>query len=282
MEQIMLTVITPVFQGRKYIESCLKSVIEQNCDRAEHLIIDGGSTDGTMDIVRSFAQRYPHIRWISEKDKGQSDAMNKGVRLAKGNIVSFLNADDYYEPGALNEAVSIMEKMREPAFLAGNCRIWDNNHQLFKINKPKRLDVASIILTWVFPCNPSAYFYHKSLHDAAGYYDENDHDSMDLEFILRALPKAHTKYVDRIWGNYRLLEDTKTFRSLQAGKTYQIIGKLFKTHTELLPWFPRMYIKIKGKIWLAGIKIKYYGGRILYYVDHPGRIFGSFMKKVKS
>ena len=78
-------------------------MIEQNCGDVEHIIIDGGSQDGTVTIIKQYAEKYPHIRWISEADQGQSDAMNKGLDMAKGNIISFLNVDDYYEPLVLNK-----------------------------------------------------------------------------------------------------------------------------------------------------------------------------------
>lgn len=77
----MLSIITPVFNGKRFIEFCIKNVSEQNCPDAEHIIVDGGSTDGTVEIVKSYADKYPHIRWISKKDRGQSDAMNKGMLL---------------------------------------------------------------------------------------------------------------------------------------------------------------------------------------------------------
>jgi glycosyltransferase involved in cell wall biosynthesis len=97
---MQLSVITPVYNSERFIESCVRSVVEQNCPDVEHLIIDGGSTDRTMEIVKSYADLHPHIRWLSEKDKGQSDAMNKGLRLARGSLIGFLNADDFYEPDA--------------------------------------------------------------------------------------------------------------------------------------------------------------------------------------
>ena len=97
----MISIITPVYNGKRFIEFCIKNVIDQKCPNMEHIIVDGGSTDGTVEIIQRYAERYKHIRWVSEKDKGQSDAMNKGIRLAEGNIIGILNADDYYEPNVL-------------------------------------------------------------------------------------------------------------------------------------------------------------------------------------
>ena len=85
----LISVITPSYNGERFIENCIKNVIEQKCPEVEHVIVDGGSTDGTVDIIRHHAENYSHIRWISEPDQGQSDAMNKGIAMARGDILGF-------------------------------------------------------------------------------------------------------------------------------------------------------------------------------------------------
>ncbi len=115
----MISVITPVYNGEKFIESCIQVVIDQNCPNVEHIImdVDGGSTDRTVEIIKKYAEKYPYIRWISEKDKGQSDAMNRGIAMAKGEILAILNVDDYYEPNVLNQISKIFETLPEPSLL---------------------------------------------------------------------------------------------------------------------------------------------------------------------
>ena len=83
----MISVITPVFNGETFMEECIRVVINQACPDVEHVIIDGDSKDRTVEIIKMYAAQYPHIRWISEKDDGQSDALNKGVTMAKGDIL---------------------------------------------------------------------------------------------------------------------------------------------------------------------------------------------------
>ncbi|WP_146007550.1 glycosyltransferase family 2 protein, partial [Fischerella muscicola] len=141
----MISVITPVYNGEKFIESCIKVVIEQNCPNVEHIIIDGGSKDGTVEIIKQYAKHYPHIRWISEKDQGQSDAMNKGIAMAKGEIISFLNVDDFYEPNVLNRVLKLFEKLPEPSLVVGNCNIWGDSQELKLINKPKKLKIEYLL-----------------------------------------------------------------------------------------------------------------------------------------
>lgn len=215
-----LSVITPVFNGARFIEFCIRNVIDQNCPDAEHIIIDGGSTDGTVDIISRYAEEYPHIRWISEKDQGQSDAMNKGISIASGEILSILNVDDYYETGALCAVAERFRALPEPTLLVANCNVWDDNGRLMSINKPSRVSLLTLLMLYVpaFPGNPSAYFYHKSLHEKIGPYDVEEHYGMDIDFLFRATRVAHVTYVDKVWGNYRYLADTKTYRDVENGQ----------------------------------------------------------------
>ncbi len=233
----MISVITPIYNGEKFIESCLQTVINQNCASVEHLIVDGGSIDRTIEIVQRYAQQYPHIRWISEPDRGQSDAMNKGIALAKGEIIAMLNVDDYYEPNVLNRVEEIFKTLPEPSFVSGNCQIWDDEGQLLEVNRPEKLKLFDLVLGLnvnPYPCNPSAYFYHASLHQKVGGYEIADHYAMDLDFILRAVGAAHTVYVDEVWGNYRRIEGTKTVEDLRNGKTNQRVLDLLMRHRKQL------------------------------------------------
>jgi glycosyltransferase involved in cell wall biosynthesis len=215
-----LSVITPVFNGVRFIEFCIRNVIEQICPDAEHIIIDGGSTDGTVDIIRRYADEYPHIRWVSERDRGQSDAMNKGISMASGGVLGILNVDDYYEPGVLCEVIEMFEDLPEPTLLVGNCNVWDDDDKLIHVNKPAKLSLLLLLMQYIraFPANPSAYFYHKSLHEKIGLYDVEEHYGMDVHFIFKAAQAAHVKYVDALWGNYRYLANTKTYTDVTSGQ----------------------------------------------------------------
>ena len=136
----MISIITPVYNGEKFIESCIKVVIEQNCSNAEHIIVDGGSTDGTVRIIKQYAEQYPHIRWVSEPDKGQSDAMNKGIALAKGEILGFLNVDDFYEPNVLNRVLEIFKTLPNPSLLMGKCNFLNDQDKVIWVQQPAKPD----------------------------------------------------------------------------------------------------------------------------------------------
>ena len=106
-----LSILLVVLNNKAFIAQAMDNFVAQSCPDAELLVMDGASTDGTLSIIQDYAARYPSIRYVSEKDAGQSDAMNKGLRLAKGEFVSFLNVDDYYSEGVLNEVVSLFTQM---------------------------------------------------------------------------------------------------------------------------------------------------------------------------
>lgn len=246
----MISVITPVYNGERFIDSCIKVVIDQACPDVEHIIMDGGSTDRTVEIIKQYAQEYPHIRWISEKDLGQSDAMNKGIAMAKGEILGILNVDDFYEPNVLKRISEIFKTLPEPSLLVGNCNLWNDEGNLIDVNKPAKLNLSHLLTGWwhryPFPYNPSAYFYHTSLHQIIGPYDVNDHYSMDLDFILRAVQVATVKYVDETWGNWRIIKGTKTLSS--GDQTFERNERLLRAYRKALPLFQRWQVAIKYEL----------------------------------
>lgn len=244
-----LSVITPILNGIRFIGFCLQNVIEQKCPDAEHIIIDGGSIDGTVNIIRKYAEKHSHIRWVSEKDKGQSDAMNKGIRMARGEILGFLNADDYYEPNVLPRVIEIFTKLSKPSILVGNCNLMDNNGKIIEQNLPSKLKITDLMQGWEinqFPVNPSQYFYHKSLHDRIGFFNIDDHFAMDLDFLLRAVQAANVKYINEFWGNYRFIHGTKTFEETVNGRSYQRCVNLLNAYKRNLSFSQKIEIKLKS------------------------------------
>jgi len=254
----MISIITPTFNSERFIEKCIKNVINQKCLDVEHIFIDNNSTDKTLEIIKKYSRKYDHIRYISEKDKGQSDAMNKGIKIAKGEIISFLNVDDFYEQNTLNKILKIFAKLPEPSFVVGNCNIWADNNKLITINKPKKLKLKDMALGWYanhHPVNPSAYFYHKSIHKRIGYYDTKDNYALDIDFILRAVQHSNVLYINQTFGNYRRIKGTKTYESIEKGKNERLKKKVFKKYLKDLPISQRFeillksfYYKMKSKI----------------------------------
>lgn len=270
----MISIITPVYNGERFIESCINVVIEQNCLNVEHVIVDGGSTDGTVNIIKLYASKYSHIRWLSEKDKGQSDAMNKGINMAKGEILSFLNVDDYYEPDILNRVSHLFKSLPNPSFLVGNCNIWDDQG-LRGINKPKKMKFTDLLLGRninPYPVNPSAYFYHKTLHEIAGFYDVNEHYAMDYDFLFRAVQFVEVEYVDELWGNMRVIQGTKTFNDSQAGRGAIRVRHLIRTYRKKLPFLQRLKVTVI-------FELNRIAEQFTYFSTHPSEIIPKLLSK---
>jgi glycosyltransferase involved in cell wall biosynthesis len=264
----MISVVTPVYNGERFIESCINAVINQQCSDIEHIIVDGESSDRTLAIIQQYAAQYPHIRWISEQDQGQSDAMNKGIKMARGDILAILNADDYYEPNVLNRVIARFKYLPEPSLLVGNCNVWDDDGQLGGINKPVKLRFRDLLLGMdinPFPINPSAYFYHRSLHDHIGLYSVDEHYAMDIDFLLKAVQAATVTYVDEIWGDYRRIAGTKTVNDCSNGQNQPRLRKLMRTYRQQLPLRQRVYVAVRYELFRLS-------QRIQYFVQHPNEI----------
>ncbi|MBN3922391.1 glycosyltransferase family 2 protein [Nostoc sp. NMS4] len=271
----MISIITPVYNGEKFIESCLQVVINQNFAEVEHIIVDGGSTDTTIDIIKHYANQYSHIHWISEKDQGQSDAMNKGIAMAQGAIIGILNVDDFYEQNVLSRISEIFKNLPEPSFIVGNCNKWDQRDNLIQINKPKRLRTVDLLMEkqinddgmidTAFPLNPSAYFYHKSLHQQIGLYKVEEHYAMDVDFLLKAVRVAHVKYFNETWGNFRYYPGTKTFDDSTNGTSQTRVQQLFKEYAKTLPLIEQWEIYLNRIILFITL-------RIFYFSKYPQRL----------
>lgn len=256
---VILTIITPVFNGSKWLPGCLENVANQWLSGIEHLIVDGGSQDDSKSILQKYSNEYAHIHWVSEKDKGQSDAMNKGIRMAKGTWISFLNVDDFYEPDILPK---ILKKVQLPesqnSILVGNLKIWNANGTLQKINKPSSMSLSLLladICEW--PYNPSAYFYPKSVHEKIGYFPENEHYAMDYDFILKvAFAKIPFKYFNETWGNFRLLPEAKTSTDQVSNTSYERAKLLRESIKKQLSFSQHLQVellilfwKVRNKLW---------------------------------
>jgi glycosyltransferase involved in cell wall biosynthesis len=261
----MISIITAVRNGADHIAGCIQNVLDQQCDQAEHVIVDGASTDGTVDIIRSYAAQHPSIRWISERDRSQSDAFNKAIAMAKGEVMGILNADDFYEPGVLNRIVQIFADKPVPTFVAGNCNILDEHDRLVRTAKPSNLNLTDLLVGMApHPVNPAAYFYHTELHKMVGGYKVDELQAEDLDFLFRAFRVSNSLYFDELWGNWRFYPGTITYENEVAGKIPAIIESVRLRHIRRLPPLRRASTLLLHRV------CKYRWGRSVYYhAQHP-------------
>src|SRR5712692_7643250 len=116
-----ISILTATLNRKDFLPRCIEGVAGQSYPHKEHLVIDGGSTDGTVELIKSYAQKYSHIRWISEKDNGISSALNKGLTMATGDIIGVCGDDDFYEPGAFEMVAAEFDQNPSVGLVSGNC-----------------------------------------------------------------------------------------------------------------------------------------------------------------
>ncbi|NIK72701.1 glycosyltransferase involved in cell wall biosynthesis [Thermonema lapsum] len=191
-----ISVITPTFNASKTIRACLESVAQQNYPHLEHWIIDGLSTDDTMDIVKDYARQYPHIRYISEKDKGIYDAMNKGIDLAKGDFLYFLGADDVLLPGVVNRLVDKLDwEQYDLIYGKARCPVGVYGRAFTQEALTPDLCVRPFIHFFV---HHQGSFIKKSLFERFGKYELRYPISADVYFFMKIInhTDVRTTFVD--------------------------------------------------------------------------------------
>jgi glycosyltransferase involved in cell wall biosynthesis len=202
-----VSIITPAYNAMPYLKTTIESVLNQEYPNLEHIVFDGGSRDNSVEILKS----YSHLIWVSEKDRGQSHALNKGFAIAKGEIIGWLNADDTYTPGAINKAVSFLLNHPEFDMVGTDVNIIDENDII--TGKAIGGDTDAVeLLKWNVIKQPSL-FMRKTVLDKLKGVNEDFHYIMDQEFWVRAYMNGFTyKYLPgECYANFRLIKGTKTF-----------------------------------------------------------------------
>jgi len=184
-----ISIITPSFNQGKYIEDAIKSVLIQKYPNIEHIIIDNCSTDNTLEILK----KYSHLNWISETDKGQSNALNKGFRMASGDILGWLNADDFYLPDGFHKIVKIFKNFTDTDIVYGNWYFVDENGKEIKKFQTIPYSHKSIIYYGPY-IGSTALFFRRNIIDEGLFIDERFKYAMDWEWYAR-LGRYKKKFV---------------------------------------------------------------------------------------
>ena len=183
----------------------------QDYPNVEHIVVDGKSSDGTVEILK----RYPKIRWVSEKDSGHSNAMNKGFRKARGEIIGWINSDDTYCEGAIRAAADYFEKHPDADIIYSRVNVIDENDK--KIGEHAILPYNQFIQVNVTNCIPQqGIFFRKKILSEIGYLDEGLRYVMDYEFWIRVGQKKKIAMIPGIYSNFRIAKGTKTAEKYDA------------------------------------------------------------------
>ena len=185
---LKISIVSPSFNQAKFLENCLLSVKEQNYPNVEHIVVDGGSSDGSVEILRWYSglPGWSHLRWISEPDRGQSDALNKGFRMAKGDVIGWLNSDDFYLQGCFQRVAEAFEERPGTDVLYGDYIWTDENGRPTQIRREIAFSRFVLLHSHVSYINSSgALFLLRRFIEDGCLLNEDYHYAMDYEFYLR-------------------------------------------------------------------------------------------------
>jgi glycosyltransferase involved in cell wall biosynthesis len=205
-----ITIVTPSYNQAQYLDETIDSVLNQNYPNLEYFVVDGGSTDGSVEIIKKYEK---HLTWwVSENDNGQTHAINKGFKRATGDIWTWLNSDDYFEPDTLQKVADIWKRKNGFNFLLGNVNLVDQKSKLIRQLKGNfgADDHIDLLSDSIYIPQP-ATFISKKMYQKYGLLDESFHYTMDAEFWIRLfINKESALYVDECFTNFRKHEETKS------------------------------------------------------------------------
>ncbi len=237
-ETLKISVIVPSFNQGQYIGETFVSLVSQDYENLEIIVIDGGSTDQTVSVIERYADKIAY--WVSEKDKGQSEAINKGFAKASGDIITWLNSDDVYEPGTLHKVAAAFEA--DPSLV-----IWHGKSLLFGDNKPSQVIglPTDIALHDYFPYmrfpQPSSFIRASALAHVLPVNDSL-HYAMDFELVVKLLLNGgRIRRSDELLSRYRLHESSKSNQNLAFLKEWSfVVANVFQSVSGGKPYLDHM------------------------------------------
>jgi glycosyltransferase involved in cell wall biosynthesis len=209
VSELPVAIVTPSYNTGRYVGATVRSVLDQDYAPLDYLVMDGGSTDETVDVLKSFG---PRVRWVSERDKGQSDAINRGFAQARGEVLGWLNSDDTYAPGAVRAAAEFLAAHPDVGMVYGDADFIDASGRYIgrcqhveKVFSPHRLLHYSDFIV-----QPAAFF-RRSAFEAVGGLDPSLNWAMDYDLWLKfAAAGFKVAYLPRVLANYRWLGASKS------------------------------------------------------------------------
>ncbi|MFC1480304.1 glycosyltransferase family 2 protein [Candidatus Omnitrophota bacterium] len=257
VEYPLVSIVTPSYNQAQFIEETILSIQNQDYPNIEHIVVDGNSTDDTLDILKRYDGK---IKWISEPDNGQTEAINKGFKMSNGQICAYLNSDDSYVPGSIKTVVDYFRKHLEVDMFVGDVNYIDENGKIITTTCYPPFNVGRMIRAGGSLISQTGVFFRRRLFDSIGMFEEGLHHGMDYDFYIRAGLKHNVKSISSVLANFRLHPDSKTMvqsndqiaESLMIQKRYltrkntlfymkrffdRLIQLCFKILTILRTWF---------------------------------------------
>jgi len=203
----LVSIVTPSFNQARYLEDTIQSVLAQNYPRLEYIVVDGGSNDGSVHIIKNYESKITW--WVSEKDQGQTDAINKGFAHARGDVLAWINSDDTYEPNAIFSAVKFLQGHPEIGLIYGDANYINENARVIGRFPAAQTDLIRLRRGYVHIPQQAAFF-RADLWRAVAPLDPSFYFAMDYDLWVRLATRSQVKYVPQTWANFRLHTSGKT------------------------------------------------------------------------
>lgn len=233
----LISIITPSYNQAKYLEQTLQSVLTQDIVHLEYIVIDGGSNDGSVEIIKKYQAKLAY--WISEKDKGQADAINKGFAKSNGEIVAWLNSDDYYLPNTINQVVKIFEENPDVVLIYGDMLAVDENGKTFNTLNYKQLNLEDLICFQIIG-QPAVFFRNSALKKTSGL-NLAFHFLLDHLFWIELAQHGKMLHVNQTWSAARYHAEAKNrAKAAEFGAEAFRILEFVKQNEKLAPIFEKV------------------------------------------
>lgn len=205
-----ISIVTPSYNQGRFLEETIQSVLNQNYPNLEYIIIDGGSSDNSVEIIKKYENNLAY--WVSEKDRGQTHAINKGLKRATGHIIAYLNSDDVYLPRCLEKVANFFNNNSEIDIVYGDCHIINEVGESVKKKKEIHFDylMGCFIGFGLIIIQPST-FMRRGVVEKVGYFTEDFHFAMDSDYWFRCAQKGiRFRHMPHFLSGFRWHDDSKT------------------------------------------------------------------------